>query len=161
MWRLRHQFYTKTKIKGVFTTPFFVILRVIFGATPENMFMKGKISMKKIKKLEKYLITPNVNFYGGFIFDGEDIDLCDDRDYEEGYRVHIRQKIENSVLVTRLEKEYERNNGLKVKEKSYMEVELEKGQLLVYVQGTGFVIPEYKLCTVDEAVNLMSILKGE
>ena len=71
MWRLRHQFYTKTKIKGVFTTPFFVILRVIFGATPENMFMKGKISMNKIKKLEKYLITPNVNFYGGFIFDGE------------------------------------------------------------------------------------------
>jgi len=112
-------------------------------------------------KLEKYLITPNVNFYGGFIFDGEDIDLCDDCDYEEGYRVHIRQKIENSVLVTRLEKEYERNNGLKVKEKSYMEVKLEKGQLLVYVQGTGFVIPEYKLCTVDEAVNLMSILKGE
>lgn len=117
--------------------------------------------MKKIKKLEKYLITPNLGFYGGFVFDGEDIELCDDIDCEEGYKVHVKQKIVDSVLITDLEREYERNNGLKVKEKSYMEVELEEGQLLVYVQGTGFVIPEYNLCTVDEAINLINIIKGE
>ena len=43
--------------------------------------------MKKLEKLEKYVIIPNTRFYGGYVFDGEDINLCDDTftDYEVMY----------------------------------------------------------------------------
>ena len=33
--------------------------------------------MKKLEKLEKYVIIPNTRFYGGYIFDGEDIVILD------------------------------------------------------------------------------------
>lgn len=117
--------------------------------------------MKKLDKLEKYVIAPNVNFYGGFVFDGEDIFLCDDHDEEEGYSFHVRQEIINSVLITELQRDYKRPNGLSVQERSYMEIEIEKGQLLVYVQGTGFTISEYNMCKIDDAVDIYNLLKGE
>ena len=50
--------------------------------------------MKKLEKLEKYVVTPNVGFYGGFIYDGEDVFLCDDHDTDEGYNLIVTQKIE-------------------------------------------------------------------
>ena len=30
--------------------------------------------IKKLESLEKYVITPNVRFYGGYVYNGEDID---------------------------------------------------------------------------------------
>ena len=33
--------------------------------------------MDKLESLEKYVITPNVNFYGGYTHNGKDILLCD------------------------------------------------------------------------------------
>ena len=48
--------------------------------------------MKKLEALTKYVIIPNVRFYGGFIYDGEDIFLCDDTDEDEDYYIHIKQK---------------------------------------------------------------------
>ena len=31
--------------------------------------------MRELKRLDKYVITPNIAFYGGYIHDGEDIKL--------------------------------------------------------------------------------------
>ena len=116
--------------------------------------------MKTLEHLDKYVILPNVGFYGGFIFDGGDINLCDDRDQEEGYNVHIKQRIEGGVLYTDLKREYTRKNDLKVAEDSHLEVELEEGQLLVYVQGTGFTIPELGMCKVEDAITQYELLRG-
>ena len=72
--------------------------------------------MKKLEKLEKYVIIPNTRFYGGYVFDGEDINLCDDTftDYDkiknengeleekEVVNINVKQKIINSVLITDL-----------------------------------------------------------
>ncbi len=114
--------------------------------------------MKRLEKLEKYVILPNVGFYGGFRYDGEDIMLCDDHDMDNGYDFKVTQRIENGVLVTDIEKTYDRKNGKKVSEVSHQEVEIEIGQLLVYVQGLGFTIPEYKMCLVTDAVKQYEIL---
>lgn len=115
--------------------------------------------MKQLEKLEKYVIVPNVGFYGGFVYDGKDIVLCDDHDTDQGYDFKVKQKIENDVLITDTERVYERENGKKVNEKIHQEVEIEKGQLLVYVEGVGFTISEYKMCLIDEAIELYKILK--
>ena len=117
--------------------------------------------MKQLDCLEKYVIVPNVGFYGGVLFDGEDIALCDDHDTDEGYDFHVTQKIESGVLITDLERSYLRKNGKKVTERSHQEVEIGEGQLLVYVQGVGFTIPEYRMCLIDEAIDQYKMLKGE
>lgn len=116
--------------------------------------------MKQLDSLEKYVVVPNVGFYGGFQYDGEDIMLCDDHDTDEGYDFKVAQKIVGDVLITDIERTYERKNGKKVTEKSHQEVEIEKGQLLVYVQGIGFTIPEYRMCLVDAAIEQYKLLKG-
>lgn len=115
--------------------------------------------MKQLDNLEKYVIVPNVGFYGGFKYDGEDIMLCEDHDTDEGYDFKVTQKIENNVLITDIERSYERKNGKKVMERSHQEVEIENGQLLVYVQGTGFTIPEYRMCLIDDAIKQYELLK--
>ena len=114
--------------------------------------------MKEIEKLNKYVVVPNVGFYGGFQYDGENIHLCDDHDADEGYDFKVTQKIQDDVLITDMERTYLRKNGKKVTEKSHQEVEIEKGQLLVYVEGMGFTIPEYRMCTVEEAVEQYKLL---
>lgn len=116
--------------------------------------------MKKLENLEKYVIVPNVGFYGGFVYDGEDIFLCNDHDTDEGYDFKVTQMIRDNVLITDIERTYERNNGKKVVETSHLEVEIEKGQLLIYVEGTGFTISEYKMCKIDEAIEQYELLKG-
>jgi hypothetical protein len=116
--------------------------------------------MKQLESLEKYVIVPNVGFYGGFEYDGEDIFLCDDHDTDAGYDFKVRQEIKNNVLITDVERTYTRQNEKSVKEISHQEVELEKGQLLVYVEGIGFTISEYKMCKIDEAVQQYELLKG-
>ena len=115
--------------------------------------------MKQLEKLDKYVIVPNVGFYGGFVHDGVDMALCDDHDTDEGYDFKVTQRIEKDVLITDIERTYERKNGKKVTERSHLEVEIEKGQLLVYVEGTGFTIPEYRMCRIDDAIGQYELLK--
>ena len=62
--------------------------------------------IKKLESLEKYVITPNVRFYGGYVYNGEDIELCNDKDEEEGYKVHIQDKIIDGHLIKQVEQEY-------------------------------------------------------
>lgn len=116
--------------------------------------------MKKIESLDKYVVLPNVRFYGGFIYDGEDIFLCEDHDTDEGYDFKVKQEIKNNYLVTDIEREYTTAKDKTIKETSHLEVEIEKGQLLVYVEGTGYTLPEFKMCKVDEAIDQFNILKG-
>ena len=58
--------------------------------------------MKQLDSLEKYVVVPNVGFYGGFKYDGEDIMLCEDHDTDEGYDFKVTQKIVGDVLITEL-----------------------------------------------------------
>ena len=117
--------------------------------------------MKKLEKLEKYVAAPNLAFYGGFRYDGEDIFLCDDHDADGEYDFRVRQRIEGGRLVTELSRTYERKNGQPVTEQSQLSVGLTKGELLVYVEGIGFTVPEYAMCTVDEAMRRLGLLKNE
>ena len=130
--------------------------------------------MKKLEKLEKYVIIPNTRFYGGYVFDGEDINLCDDTftDYDkiknengeleekEVVNINVKQKIINSVLITDLTSKKIMRNGKIITEKSHMEIELSENELLVYVEGQGFVIPEYKMLKIDEEIERYNLLKS-
>lgn len=116
--------------------------------------------MKELTQLDKYVIAPNVGFYGGFKYDGKDIMLCDDHDVDEGYDFKVKQIIKEDVLITDIERTITRLNGKVVKEVSHMEVEIEEDTLLVYVEGLGFTIPESNLVKVSEAIDQYKLLEG-
>ena len=115
--------------------------------------------MRKLEGLEKYVVLPNVDFYGGYKYDGEDIFLCDDCDESEERGIRITQRIESGKLISHIRKHYILRNGKKVTEDVYKETELDEGQLLVYVAEKGFVIPEYLMSTIDEAIEQYNLLK--
>lgn len=140
--------------------PSFIIMLEAKASSTLAGMTNGGMYMKQLDSLEKYVVVPNVGFYGGFEYDGEDIMLCDDHDTDEGYDFKVAQKIVGDVLITDIERSYLRKNGKKVTEQSHQEVEIEKGQLLVYVQGVGFTIPEYRMCRVDAAIEQYRLLKG-
>lgn len=116
--------------------------------------------MEKLNKLDKYVISPNVRFYGGYKHNGNDIELCDDFEEEEDYKVHIHDRIINNVLIKDVEREYKMKNSKRVKQKEHQEVELENNQLLIYVEEQGFVISEYIMLTIDEAIERYNLLKS-
>lgn len=127
--------------------------------------MKNK-KLKKLKELTKYFIHPNTHFYGGYIYNGDDIELCDDNDSmsdEEGkvnFKINIKQRIEEGILFTDICSIRIYKNGMKQNDTIHQELELKKGQLLVYVEHQGFVISEYKMVTADEAKKIYDILGG-
>lgn len=122
--------------------------------------------LKKIEKLTKYFIHPNTHFYGGYIYDGTDIELCNDSDSmndekgKENFRINVKQRIEDGILYTDISSIKIYKNGMKQNDTIHQELELKKGQLLVYVEHQGFVISEYKMVTVDEAKRIYDILGG-
>ena len=115
--------------------------------------------MRQIEKLDKYVVLPNVGFYGGFIYDGEDIFLCEDHDVDEGYDFIVKQEIKDNILYTDLTKEYVVQEK-KVKEVSHIELEVKEGDLIVYVEGLGYTIPEKRLCTIAEAQEIYGLLNN-
>jgi len=117
--------------------------------------------MRKLESLEKRVIYPNVQFYGAYRHDGQDIYLCDDvdEDYnEDGTKVVNRTEVEcyilNNVLYTNLKREYIIRGNQKVIEESKQSVELKEDELLIYLKGQGFIIPEYKMISIPEAIDL-------
>lgn len=127
--------------------------------------MKKTDKIEKLNKLDKYVVMPNTKFYGGFIYNGKDIDLCDDNESfnddngNEIYNIHIRQIIKRDVLYTDIESNTIMKNGKKVKQIEHQELEIEKGQKLIYLEDRGFTISEYKIVTIDEAKKLYDLLK--
>ena len=115
--------------------------------------------MRKLEELEKVVIQPSVDFYGGFKYDGEDIFLCDDFEETEERSIRITQSIRKGKLISHITKQYKLRNEKKVVEEVHKETELDEGQLLVYVKDKGFVIPEYMMCSVDEAIEQYKLLK--
>ena len=51
-------------------------------------------------------------------------------------------------------------NGKTVKQKEEQDIELAENQLLIYVEGKGFIISEYIMLTIDEAIERYKLLKS-
>lgn len=127
---------------------------------------EGNKKFKKLESLTKYFIHPDTHFYGGYIYDGDNIELCDDNDSmyneegKENFKINVKQRIEDGILYTDINSSRIYKNGMKQNDTIHQELELKKGQLLVYVQHQGFVISEYKMVTVEEAKKIYDILGG-
>ena len=128
--------------------------------------MEKTRKLKKLDKLTKYVIYPNTRFYGGYTYDGKDIELCDDSDSiknekgKEVFKINVKQKILNGVLYTDINSTKTYKDDTKQFDTIHQELQLKKGQLLVYVEHQGFVISEYKMVTIERAKRIYDILGG-
>lgn len=117
--------------------------------------------MKKLEKLEKRVIYPDVQFYGAYVHDGEDIYLCNDIDeLDEDSKIEIENYIKDNVLYTNIKRQYKTVKGRMVTEEVNQTITVNKGEVLVYIQGSGFVVPEYNMITIPEAIDLYKLLEN-
>lgn len=117
--------------------------------------------MRQLDNLEKRVIYPDIDFYGAYKHDGKDIYLCNDIEKGKNDEIKVECYIIDNILITNLEREYVSKYGKKVKEKTTQKVELREGELLVYIPGLGFTIPEYKMVTIPEAIDLYKLIINE
>lgn len=110
--------------------------------------------MKKLDKLEKYVRVPDVNFYGAYFYDGEDIELHNESETIDDKTLTIVDTIENGI--------FHKHKVLEVKDKGLVEITdttypLEKGQMLVFIENLGFT--EVKgLVSLENAINRLKML---
>ena len=118
--------------------------------------------MKKLEKLEKYVRVPDVNFFGAYFYDGEDIELhnsMEEFDDENGHvRLTIVDTIEDGIF-----KKYKLVEDLKqgAIEETRKEYPVKKGDMLIYVQYEGFGKTHTKLVSLDEAINTIKQLDSK
>lgn len=116
--------------------------------------------MKKLERLEKRVIYPDVQFYGAYIHNGEDIYLCNDTTEDEDSRVNVECYIKDNVLYTNIKKHYKTMKDRIVDEEIHQSITLIENEVLVYVQENGFVVPEYNMVTIPQAIELYKILEN-
>ena len=119
------------------------------------------MKMRQLGQLEKRVIYPNVQFYGAYIHDGEDVYLCNDIEEDEDGKIEIENYIKENILYTNLKKNYKTVKGRVITEDIRQSVSVNKGEVLVYIPDTGFVVPEYNMITIPEAIDIYKLLINE
>ena len=113
--------------------------------------------MKKLEKLEKYVQAPDVNFYGTYFYDGEDIELHNETEEENGIELTIVDTIENGIFKKhKILKDT--NTGLL--EETTTTFPIKEGESLTFIQNRGF-IKAKGLIPLEEAINRMKLLDSK
>ena len=113
--------------------------------------------MKKLEHLEKFVRTPDVNFYGVYFYDGEDIELHDETITQGEYTLTIKDIIENGVF--KKHKVLTDDKGLK--EESFVEYPIKKDEMLVFIENEGFKKLSAGMIRIKEAIDRYKLLLNE
>ena len=113
--------------------------------------------MKKLEHLEKYVRTPDVNFYGVYIYDGEDIELHNETIKDGEYTLEILDTIENGIF--KKHKILTSEKGLK--EESFAEYPIKKDELLVFIENEGFKKLSSGMIRIKDAIERYKLLLNE
>lgn len=121
--------------------------------------------MKELTKLEKYVRVPDVQFYGAYFYDGEDIllhdeveEFKDDDNKEVELRLTIKDKIENGVFYKYKLIEDLKNNS---REELKREFPVKLNEMLIFVMNEGFVKTHSPLITVEQAIERYKLLRSD
>lgn len=120
--------------------------------------------MKKLDKLEKYVRTPDVQFFGTYFYDGEDIELHNEEETfndDEGkpeYRLKIVDVIQDNIF-----KKHKRLENLQtgLKEETFVEYPIKQGEMLIFVINEGFTKTHTEMVTIKEAIKRYKLLTNE
>lgn len=113
--------------------------------------------MKKLEHLEKYVRTPDVNFYGVYIYDGEDIELHNEKEELGEYTLEIVDIIENGIF--KKHKTLTGKDGLK--EESFVEYPMKENEMLVFIENQGFQKLGSGMIRIKDAIERYKLLLNE
>lgn len=116
---------------------------------------------KKQKKLERMFMCPNYTPVLALTVtkntDVEDEEIIDD---ERGKKT-VKQKIKGLKFITEKEMETVINNGIKMKEKTLLELDLTEGTRLIWLEGKGYILPSEQFGTIEEIEENYNYLKEQ
>lgn len=127
------------------------------GSSPAPSTNKEDFIMSNLKpqeKVERYILAPQTRLYLGVKVTKE----TDIEDEEKNDYGTIHQTIKDLVLTTTISRK-SNAYGIETEENSTLTQKLQEGTILVWLEGQGYVIPEMRVCTVDEAINDLQVLK--
>jgi len=110
--------------------------------------------LKKQEKVERYIIAPQSRLYLGVKVTKE-TDIEDEEKTEYGT---VHQTIKDLTLTTKIDRE-SNAYGIDTKENSELVQKIQEGTILIWLEGQGYVIPEMRVCTVEEALNDLKVLE--
>ena len=113
--------------------------------------------MKKLEHLEKFVRTPDVNFYGVYYYDGEDIELHNETITQGEYTLSIVDVIENGIF--KKHKTLTNEEGLK--EESFVEYPIKENEMLVFIENEGFKKLGAGMIRIKEAIERYKLLLNE
>ena len=108
--------------------------------------------LKPQKEVERFMIKPHYNLFLGVTVT-KDTDIEDET--EDG-KTH--QTIKGTVFTTTKKDKYERN-GIKIEERSKLIVTVPEGTRLVWIDGQGYILPDFEPKTTKEVLGDLNELK--
>ena len=108
--------------------------------------------LKPQEKVERFMIKPHYGLFLGVTVT-KDTDIEDET--EDG-KVH--QTIKGTTFTTIKRDEIEKD-GMKIKEDSKLVVEVTEGTRLVWVEGQGYILPDFEVKTTKEVIEDMNCIK--
>lgn len=98
-----------------------------------------------MEKVEYFVVAPSTKLFGGVRVDKEtEFETWND----EGT---VHQTLKDLVLVTEVKKESEFGD-IKSSEESKLITELPEGTVLIWGEDTGYIVPNYHMVKVEEAI---------
>ncbi|MCI8654265.1 MAG: hypothetical protein HFJ48_00065 [Clostridia bacterium] len=111
-----------------------------------------KKNLKPQKEVERFMIKPHYGLFLGVTVN-KDTDIEDET--EDG-KVH--QIIKGTTFTTIKKEEIERD-GVKIKEDSKLTVEVPEDTRLVWIEGQGYILPDFEVKTTKEVIEDMECIK--
>lgn len=98
-----------------------------------------------MEKVEYFVVAPSTKLFGGIRVNKEtEFDV-----YNDDETVH--QTMKDLVLTTEVKRESE-FNGIKSSEESKLTTELPEGTVIVWSEETGYIVPNYHMVKISEAI---------
>lgn len=108
--------------------------------------------LKPQEKVERFMIKPHYGLFLGLTVT-KDTDVVDET--EDG-KVH--QTIKGTTFTT-IKKDSIEKNGVKIEEDSKLVVEVPEGTRLVWIEGQGYILPDFEVKTTKEVIEDMDCIK--
>lgn len=105
-----------------------------------------------MENVERFIVRPSIKLFGGVKVTKETEFVTENTDKT------VKQTFKNLILTTHLKKEF--NDQYKTKEESELTVAVPEGTILLWREDSGYIIPNYEMVSVDEAIESLEQLRG-
>lgn len=110
--------------------------------------------LKPQEKAERYIIAPSTSMYLG-VKVTKDTDISDKVKNEFGTTYQTIKDLTLTTIVKRKSNAYD----METKEHSKLTQKVKEGTILVWIPNKGYVVPEMNVCTVQEGIDALQVLR--